>query len=66
MCENQMTITRPCDWCPDDTCSDYWRVQVFNKTYRICNCCYEHLRKETEDERKIETGRYCEDRLKND
>ena len=49
-----MTITKKCDWCPDNTCSDYWRIKVFDKIHRICNCCYKHLKKETMKERKKE------------
>ena len=48
-----MSLTKPCDWCPDDTCDAYWRVVVFRKLYRICNCCYTHLRKETSQEREL-------------
>lgn len=48
-----MTITKKCDWCPDNTCSDYWRLELFGtKLFRICNCCYTHLRKETDEERE--------------
>ena len=35
-----------CDWCPDDTCESYWVLTVFKHKHRICNCCYEHLKKE--------------------
>jgi len=46
-------IYKKCDWCSDDTCSDYWRVILYGKElHRICNCCYEHLRKETQEERE--------------
>ncbi len=34
-----------CDWCPDNTCKCYWEVVVFKTKHRICNCCYEHLKK---------------------
>ena len=35
---------KPCEWCPDDTCSSYWKVQVFDRVHIICNCCYTHLK----------------------
>lgn len=38
-------MTKPCEWCPDDTCVYYWRVNVLGKVHIICNCCYEHLKK---------------------
>ena len=52
-----MTITKKCDWFSDYTCSDYWTVKVFDKVHRICNCCYEHLRRETDKEREQESRR---------
>jgi len=49
-----MNENKPCDWCPDDTCSSYYAVKVFDKTHSICNCCYMHLRKVLND-KGIET-----------
>ena len=50
-----------CDWCPDDSCTCYWQVKVFNTVHTICNCCYERLKKivpETrQDTQEDEEGR---------
>lgn len=48
-------ITKRCDWCPDNTCSDYYVIYVFGREkHRICSCCFNHLRKETLEERERE------------
>lgn len=36
---------KPCEWCPDNTCSFYWEVQVFDEIHIICNCCYHQLKR---------------------
>jgi hypothetical protein len=48
-----------CDWCPDNTCTDYWVLVIFGEErHRICNCCYKALRKETKEERDEEMKKW--------